>query len=83
MAPPLVDYLDEPSIVQAKANENTGITKLNDHLTDTNYNTWKGQMWLTLEICNVEKYALGTVEKPDADLDLQGWKNWDFNDHYA
>ena len=71
MSTPLVDYADEPInqpapeepphpthtpvIVRAKANENTGITKLNDHLTDTNYNTWKGQMMLTLEICDIEK----------------------------
>jgi hypothetical protein len=51
---PLISYpneLDQLTIVQAKANKNTGITKLNDHLTDTNYNTWKGQMKLTLEIC--------------------------------
>ena len=72
---PLVNYpdeLDHPSIVRAKANENTGITKLNDHLTDTNYNTWKGQMMLTLEICGVEKYAMGTEEKPNVEVDHQG-----------
>ena len=57
------------SVIQVKANENTGITKLNDYLTDTNYNTWKGQMMLTLEICGVEKYALGDEEKPDAETD--------------
>ena len=44
---------NSPSVIRVKANENTGITKLNDHLTDTNYNTWKGQMMLTLEICGV------------------------------
>ena len=55
-----------PSIIWVKANENTGITKLNDHLTDTNYNTWKGQMILTLEICGIEQYAMGAVEKPNA-----------------
>jgi hypothetical protein len=83
---PLVNYpdeLDQPSIVQAKANENTGITKLNDHLTNTNYNTWKGQMMLTLEICGVEKYAMGTEEKPDVEADHQGSHNWEFNDCYA
>ena len=31
------------SVIRVKANENTGITKLNDYLTDTNYNIWKGQ----------------------------------------
>jgi hypothetical protein len=69
---PLVDYPDEPNqltVVWAKANENTRITKLNDHLTDTNYNTWKGQMMLTLEFCGVEKYVMGTEEKPDVEVD--------------
>ena len=83
---PLVNHPDEPdhpSIVRAKANENTGITKLNDHLTDTNYNTWKGQMMLTLEICGVEKYAMGTETKPDVEVDHQGSHNWEFNDRYA
>jgi hypothetical protein len=52
---PLVNYSNEPdqlTIVQAKANENTGVMKINDHPTD---NIWKGQMMLTLEICGVEK----------------------------
>jgi hypothetical protein len=83
---PLINYpdeLDQPSIVRAKANENTGITKLNDHLTDTNYNTWKGQMMLTLEICGVEKYAMDTKEKPDVEANHQGSHNWEFNDRYA
>ena len=60
---------NNPSIIRVKANENTGITKLNNHLTDTNYNTWKGQMMLTLEICGVEQYAKGTVEKPNVEND--------------
>jgi hypothetical protein len=74
---------NHPSIARVKANENTGITKLNDHLTDTNYNTWKGQMMLTLEICGVEKYAQGTEEKPDIEVDRQGLQNWEFNDRYT
>ena len=72
-----------PSVIRVKANKNTGITKLNDYLTDTNYNTWKGQMMLTLEICGVEKYALGDEEKPDAETDREGSCNWDFNDRYT
>ena len=69
----LTNHADESSPDQSnlstrvKANENTGITKLNDHLTDTNYNTWKGQMMLTLEICGVEEYAKGVVEKPNVE----------------
>ena len=74
---------NHPSVIRVKANENTGITKLNNHLTDTNYNTWKGQMMLTLEICGVEQYALGTVEKPNAEVDRPGFHNWEFNDHYT
>ena len=74
---------NHPSVIRVKANENTGITKLNDHLTDTNYNTWKGQMMLTLEICGVEQYALGTVEKPNAEVDRLGFHNWEFNDRYT
>jgi gag-polypeptide of LTR copia-type len=57
--------------------------KLNDHLTDTNYNTWKGQIMLTLEICRVEKYTIGTEEKPDVGADHQGFHNWEFNNCYA
>jgi len=72
-----------PSVIRVKANENTGITRLNDYLTDTNYNTWKGQMMLTLEICGVEKYALGDEEKPDMEIDREGSRNWDFNDRYS
>ena len=56
------------SVTQVKANENTGITKLNDNLTDTNYNTWKGQMMLTLEICGVKEYAKGVLEKPNVEV---------------
>ena len=63
------DQSNHPSVIWVKANKNTGITKLNDHLTDTNYNTWKGQMMLTLEICGVEQYVRGTEEKPNADVD--------------
>jgi hypothetical protein len=74
---------DQPSVARVKANENTGITKLNDHLTDTNYNTWKGQMMLTLEICGVEQYALGTIEKPNPEVDRPGFQNWEFNDRYT
>ena len=66
------DQINIPSVIRVKANENTGITKLNDHLTDTNYNTWKGQMMLTLEICGVEQYAVGTVEKPNVEVDAAG-----------
>ena len=69
----------QPSIIQAKANENTRITKLNDYLTDTNYNTWKGQMMLTLEICGAEKYAIGTENEPNAETDRLGFHNWEFN----
>ena len=72
-----------PSVTRVKANENTGITKLNDHLTDTNYNTWKGQMMLTLEICGVEEYAKGVVEKPNVEVDRPGFQNWEFNDRYT
>ena len=72
-----------PSIIRVKANENTGITKLNNHLTDTNYNTWKGQMMLTLEICGVEEYTKGAVEKPNAENDRPGFQNWEFNDRYT
>jgi gag-polypeptide of LTR copia-type len=50
---------------------------------DTNYNVWKGQMMLTLEICGVKKYAMGTEEKPDVEADRQGSNNWEFNDHYT
>src|SRR5882762_748190 len=74
---------NHPSVTRVKANENTGITKLNDHLTDTNYNTWKGQMMLTLEICGVEQYTMGVVEKPNADVDRLGFHNWEFNDRYT
>lgn len=77
---PVEPVQSEPSIIQAKANENTGITKLNDHLMNTNCNTWKGQMMLTLEICGVEKYVIGTEDKPDLEADWLGFHNWEFND---
>ena len=71
------------SVTQVKANENTRITKLNDNLTDTNYNTWKDQMMLTLEICRVEEYAKGVLEKPNVEVDRQGFQNWEFDDFYT
>ena len=38
---------------------------------------------LTLEICGVEMYVIGTKDKPDAEADRLGFLNWEFNDQYA
>ena len=35
---------------------------------------------LTLEICGVEEYVKGVVEKPDVEVDRPGFQNWEFND---
>ena len=40
-------------------------------------------MMLTLEICGVEKYVIGTEDKPDAKADRLGFLNWEFNNRYA
>ena len=40
-------------------------------------------MMLTLEICGVEKYAIGMENKPNAETNQLGFHNWEFNDQYA
>ena len=36
-----------------------------------------------LQICGVQGYVAGTVQRPDLAQDPEGASNWDFNDTYA
>jgi hypothetical protein len=72
--------ISTPSIQRVRANENQAITRTDDRLEDTNWNVWRHQLTLMLQICGVQGYALGTVQRPDPSQDPEGATNWDFND---
>lgn len=83
----LEDYMkshpSHPSIARVEAKENSFITQLSDPLDDTNWSVWSMDVTLTLEMCGVEEYAQGRVERPDKHADPIGAANWSFNDTYA
>ena len=72
-----------PSIQRVRASENQAITRTDDRLDDTNWTVWRHRLTLMLQICGVQGYALGTVQRPDPSQDPEGANNWDFNDTYA
>ena len=69
-----------PTIERVKMNHNSAITRMNDPLNDTNWIIWHERMSL---LCEVEGYAKGEIEKPNAKDDPEGAANWTINDTYA
>ena len=72
-----------PAIKRVKANENQAITRTDDRLDETNWAVWRHRLMLMLQICGVQDYVTGTVNRPDTARDPEGAGNWDFNDAYA
>ena len=66
-----------------QVNKNQAITHMDDRLDETNWTIWRHQLTLMLQICGVQGYVAGTVQRPDPAQDPEGASNWDFNDTYA
>ena|ERR1700733_9098128 len=61
-----------PSMQRVRANENQAITRTDDRLDDTHWTVWRHRLMLMLQICGVQGYALGTVQRPDFSHDPEG-----------
>ena len=44
---------------------------------------WQHRLTLMLQICRVQGYVAGTVQRPNLAQEPEGANNWDFNDTYA
>ena len=75
--------MTNPAIQRVRANENQAITHTDDHLDETNWTIWQHRLTLMLQICGVQGYIAGTVQRLDPAEDPEGASNWDFNDTYA
>ena len=75
--------MTNPAIQHVRANKNQAITRMDDRLDETNWTIWRHQLTLMLQICGVQGYVAGTVQRPDPAQDPEGASNWDFNDTYA
>ena len=72
-----------PTIRRVRASENQAITRTEDRLDETNWTIWLHRLTLMLQMCGVQDYVTGSVERPDQVQDPEGASNWDFNDTYA
>ena len=60
------------------------ITKVTgDGLTGPNWVTWRVGMMSLFALCEVELYVRGELERPDKNLDPDGYDIWKKNDNYA
>ena len=48
-----------------------------------NWIIWHEQMYIMLQLCEVQEYTQGQVERPNTIIDLQSVRNWSKNDNYA
>ena len=62
--------------------EGSSITKLSEPLTKTNWLSWRERMKRVLQLCGVEAYAEGTIDRPIGPM-TENTVNWEFNDNYA
>ena len=74
------DTMATPTIRRVRANENQAITRTDDRLDETNWTVWRHRLTLMLQICGVQGYVSGAVQRPDITKALEGASNWDFND---
>ena len=65
---------------KVSAKEGPSITKLPELLGEHNWGPWKDRIARTLRHCDVEEYAMGTIQRP---TDPAQAKIWDYNDNYA
>ena len=67
-------------IEKVSANQGPSITKLPELLNEHNWGPWKDRIARTLRHCDVEEYAMGTIQRP---ADPAQAKIWDYNDNHA
>ena len=71
-------HFDELKIEKVSAREGSLITKLSKPLTKTNWLSWREQMKRVLQLCGVEAYAKGTIDRPIGPM-TENTVNWDLS----
>ena len=70
-------------IQKVKAHKGSAITKINDPLNDKNWSVWRELMLSVLELCGVQDYTMGNIDKLSKDDEQESYDIWRFNDNYA
>jgi hypothetical protein len=52
-------------------------------LTEDNWDSWREDLLLAVDICHLDEYVTGKIKCPDATVDTDGYANWRYNDTYT
>ena len=59
------------------------ISKVSELLDDTNWTTWKDQIWRVFQFGKIRSIVNGTMPRPDEDTSPDDAETWTENDNYA
>ena len=71
-----------PSVTKIKPREFAGKHKLSTLLSKSNWQSWRDDIQLTFQVCDLLGYITGQLKCPDKVVDPIGKNNWQYNDSY-
>ena len=72
-----------PSVTRIKPREFAGEHKLSTLLSETNWQSWRDDIQLTFQVCDLLGYVTGQLKCLDKVADPIGENNWQYNDSYT
>src|SRR5258708_10046418 len=72
-----------PAITWIRVQDHVGEIQQRDLLDNENWLSWRDDMMLTFNLCEIQDYILGQNRCPNRDTDPVGADNWHYNDTYT
>ncbi len=73
----------QPSVTRIRPNDYAGEHEIYYLLREDNWQTWREDIYLTFQVCDLLGYVHGHRKCPEKDVDPVGESNWRYNDLYT
>jgi hypothetical protein len=82
-APGAAGAAEVTTVAAIRPKDLSGEHKTFSLLTENNWDSWREDLLLTIDICHLDEYITGTLKCPDVTADAPGHANWKYNDKYT